>query len=101
LPPQCVDYVTKIWQAEYWLHVAVLGNRRDTPRTNAILAIYQAPPDVRWHPAQLQPFVIVEDIHAVPPDITAGARLLFVAGNDAVFQRPGPIVCTEQAVQQP
>ncbi len=101
LPPQCIDYVTRIWQAEYWLHLAVLGNRRDTARTNAMYASFQAPAEVRWHPAQLQPYVIVEGIHAVTPDITAGARPLFIAGEDAIFQRPGTIPCTEQPVREP
>ncbi len=101
VPPQCVDYVTQIWQAEYWLHVAVLGNRRDTPRTNAILAEYPAPPEARWHPAHLQPYVIVDDATVVPPDITAGAQLLFLDGRAAVFQRPGNIPCTEAPIVLP
>ncbi|HZQ38521.1 MAG TPA: hypothetical protein VFD32_21525, partial [Dehalococcoidia bacterium] len=101
LPPQCVDYITQVWQAEWWLHLAVLGNRRDTARTNAMYAEYGAPPQVRWRPAQLQPYVIVENVPAVPPDLIAGAKVLFQIGSDAVYQRAGDIPCTEAPLVRP
>ena len=33
LPPGCVDYFTADSNAAYWLHVAVLGNLRESART--------------------------------------------------------------------
>jgi hypothetical protein len=95
LPPACVDYLVRNNYTAYWLHLAVLGNARQTERTrdNATFDSKQAL--VRWIQPEGLPFAIADDFDALPKDIRTSVDVIERFGPAAVVRRRGPSSCEE------
>jgi len=91
----CVDYIADHWVTAYWLHIAVLGNPRLSPHTDAIVADWNYTQSwaTRWRDADGLPFAIVADLTTVPDAIRAHFNVLYTSGQAAVVQRIGQPVC--------
>ncbi|HEV8345934.1 MAG TPA: hypothetical protein VGQ16_05145 [Vicinamibacterales bacterium] len=95
LPPACIDYLVRNNYTAYWLHLAVLGNARQTERTrdNATFDSKQAL--VRWIQPEGLPFAIADDFDALPKDIRTSVDVIERFGPAAVVRRRGPSSCEE------
>lgn len=93
LPAACVDYLVPDNYAAYWLHLAVLGNARQTARTrdNATFDWQQAL--VRWIQPEGLPFAIAGDVDALPKDIRTSVDVVERFGPAAVVRRRGQSRC--------
>ena len=96
LPPGCVDYFTADSNAAYWLHVAVLGNARATPRTREKETFEQKAAIVRWILPGGLPFAIAEDFSALPRDLRTSVDVILRFGLAAVIKRRGASSCAEE-----
>jgi hypothetical protein len=93
LPPACVDYLVRDNYAAYWLHLAVLGNARQTERTRDNATFDWQQTLVRWiHPEGL-PFAIAGDFDALPKDIRTSVDVIERFGPAAVVRRRGASTC--------
>jgi hypothetical protein len=92
LEPECVDYVVKDDNTAYWLHLAVLGNRRMSPRTADDSTFITKDAIVRWiNPGGL-PYAIV-DLGTIPRDVVANTDELVRFDTASVVRRRGEAVC--------
>src|SRR5262245_3241477 len=95
LPPACVDYLVQDDDSAYWLHLAVLGNARQTDRTNDPATFDPKAALIRWiQPAGL-PFAITGDFEALPKDIRTSVGVVQRFGPAAVLKRRGDAICTD------
>jgi hypothetical protein len=93
LPPACVDYLVRDDDSAYWLHLAVLGNARQTDRTRDAATFDAKQARVRWiQPAGL-PFAITDDFDALPKDIRTSVEVVQRFGPAAIVKRRGPSTC--------
>ena len=94
LPPACVDYLVRDGYAAYWLHLAVLGNARQSDRTRDEATFDSKRALVRWiQPAGL-PFAIVDDFDALPKDIRTSVDIVRRFGPAAIVKRRGQATCS-------
>jgi len=95
LPNGCVDYMVDHWVTAYWLHVAILGNARATPRTEAIIHNFPAHYALaeRWTHRTGLPYVIVSDLREIPPKIRSSFRILYESRPAAVVERQSESTC--------
>lgn len=71
--PECVDYFTAHWLTDYWLHLDVLGNPRDSTRMRVETFEFRDTVG-KWLEGRGLGYGIVEDLEALPrklrPDLT-------------------------------
>jgi hypothetical protein len=92
LQPACVDYVVRNDDTAYWLHLAVLGNRRMSARTADDRTFSTNEAIVRWiNPGGL-PYAIV-DLGTIPKDVLASTDELARFDTAAVVKRRGASTC--------
>jgi len=95
LPPACVDYLVRDDDSAYWLHLAVLGNARQTDRTRDPATFDPKQALIRWiQPAGL-PFAITDDFDALPKDIRTSVDVVQRFGPAGVIKRRGSSTCME------
>jgi hypothetical protein len=93
LPPACVDYLVADDDTAYWLHLAVLGNRRASTRTRTEATFEPKAAIVRWILPDGLPYAIVEDFSALPKDIRTNVDSVARFGSAAVVRRRGAATC--------
>lgn len=87
--PACVDYIVTDVHTAYWLHLAVLGNRRMAARTADDRTFDPREQIIRWiNPGGL-PYAVA-DLAAVPKDVLAENEELARFGSAVVIKRRGP-----------
>jgi len=92
--PSCVDYIVTDVHTAYWLHLAVLGNRRMSARTADDRTFDPREQVIRWiNPGGL-PYAVA-DLAAVPKDVLAEHEELARFGSAVVIKRRGPAVVCE------
>jgi hypothetical protein len=95
LPAACIDYLVQDDDSAYWLHLAVLGNPRQSDRTRDPATFDPKHALIRWiQPAGL-PFAITDDLEALPKDIRTDVDIVRRFGPAAVVARRGRSTCDE------
>jgi len=90
--PACVDYIVTDNHTAYWLHLAVLGNRRMSPRTADDRTFDPREQIIRWiNPGGL-PYAVA-DLAAIPKDVLAENEELARFGSAVVIRRRGTSAC--------
>jgi hypothetical protein len=92
--PGCVDYLVADGYSAYWLHLAVLGNARSTPRSVANDTYEPRPALIRWIEPGGLPYAIVEDVSTLPKDIRESVDVVARFGPAAVIKRQGSSSCS-------
>jgi hypothetical protein len=88
LPPACVDYLVDNAEQAYWLHLAVMGQPRSSPRT-ADIDGYTANRAVgRWIDGSALPYAIARR-DLLPGEVVRDAEVVRSAGAAVVIRRPG------------
>jgi hypothetical protein len=99
VPSACVDYVVRDENTAYWLHLAVLGNRRMSARTADDRTFSTNEAIVRWiNPGGL-PYAIV-DLGTIPKDVLENTDALARFGTAAVVKRRGPSACADASPEK-
>jgi len=96
VPPQCVDYLVADDDSAYWLHLAVLGNPRASPRSLDSDTFEPRLALIRWVLAGGLPYAIVEDFDALPRDIRTNVDVLARFERAAVVKRRGASSCSQR-----
>ncbi len=95
VPLECVDYLVDSEYTAYWLHLSILGNSRMAVRTAVDETYDPHQARGRWvYPAGL-PFAIVENLAALPNEISTRVDVLAQFGPAAVVRRVGESSCPE------
>ena len=95
LPPACVAYLVPDDDTSYWLHLAVLRNKRISART-ADNATYDLGKTIlAWYAPVGLPYAIA-DMDALTKDIRDDLDVMERFGNAAVVRRRGPSRCEEE-----
>lgn len=86
LPPACVDYLVDNAEQAYWLHLAVMGQPRASPRTAAIDGYTANRAIGRWIEGAAVPYSIAR--HAMlPGEVLRDADVVHAAGAAVVVRR--------------
>jgi hypothetical protein len=95
LPSGCVDYLVDGWVTAYWLHVGVLGNRRESPRTQALVGAFDFSRFdlAHWVAEEGRPFAIVGDLARQAPRAETKFAVMYRSEPAAVVQRTGAAAC--------
>ena len=97
VPAECVDYLVRDDDSAYWLHLAVLGNARQTDRTREAATFDPKAALIRWiQPAGL-PYAITDDFDALPKDIRTSVDVVRRFGPAAIVKRRGRSTCEQAA----
>jgi hypothetical protein len=96
--PACVDYIVRDENTAYWLHLAVLGNRRISARTADDSTFSTTAAIVRWIEPGGLPYAIV-DLGTIPKNVLAETEPLARFGSAAVVRRRGAAVCADQTLK--
>jgi hypothetical protein len=91
--PACVDYLVADGYSGYWLHLVVLGNARDAPRTRARDTFEPKSTLERWIASEGVPYAIAENFEKLPRDIRENVDVLARFGPAAVIKRRGSAHC--------
>jgi hypothetical protein len=86
LPAACVDYLVDSEYTAYWLHLAVLGNPRATPRSTDDDTFLPAASFARWLMPGGVPYAIA-DLRVLPNEIKRDVDVLQQFGAAAVIKR--------------
>ncbi len=95
LAPACVDYVVADGDTAYWLHLAVLGQPRDSARTAALDGYGLNAAVGRWIDGSSLPYAIA-DRALLPAEVRATTRAVYEVGGAVVMARaarPGDPDC--------
>jgi hypothetical protein len=92
LPRSCVEYLVGDDETAYWLHLAVLGNPRMSPRTGENDTYALVPALVRWLTPGGLPYAIA-DLPALPRDVRDELDVIERFDTAAVVRRHGPTSC--------
>jgi hypothetical protein len=86
LPLSCVDYIVRDAETAYWLHLAVLGQPRSSPRTAAIDG-YRANLTIgNWIARGGLPYAIA-DARLLPPEVRETTTVLHRVGQVVIIER--------------
>jgi hypothetical protein len=92
--PACVDYIVGHDNTAYWLHLAVLGNRRMSARTADDSTFITTDAIIRWiNPGGL-PYGVA-DLGTPPRDVLNSVDVLARFGTAAVIKRRGEASCSQ------
>ncbi len=92
VPPLCVEYLVDDDETAYWLHLAVLGNRRISARTGDDDTYRLTPALVRWLTPGGLPYGIA-DLPAIPRGVREEFDIVASFDTAAVVRRRGPSTC--------
>jgi len=95
LPASCIDYLVQDDDSAYWLHLAVLGNARQTDRTRDPATFEPKQALIRWIQTDGLPFAIADDFEALPKDIRTSVDVVRRFGPAAIVKRRGASTCSE------
>jgi hypothetical protein len=93
LPPACIDYLVQDDDSAYWLHLAVLGNARQTDRTRDPATFEPKQALIRWIQPEGLPFAIADNFETLPKDIRTSVDVVRRFGPAAVVKRHGRSTC--------
>jgi len=92
--PACVDYIVGHDNTAYWLHLAVLGNRRMSARTADDSTFITRDAIIRWiNPGGL-PYAVA-DLGTLPRDVLTDVDELARFGTAVVIKRRGESSCAQ------
>jgi hypothetical protein len=92
LPAGCIDYLVGDDETAYWLHLAVLGNPRMSPRTGDNATYEPKDAIVRWlTPGGLQ--YAIADLPELPRTVRDELDIVQQFGTAAVVRRRGTASC--------
>ena len=86
VPVGCVDYLVANEYTAYWLHLAVLGNPRISPRTGNDDTFLTQPSMARWL-APGSPQYAIANLAILPAEIVGDVNVLRQFGQAAVVER--------------
>lgn len=92
VPPHCVEYLVDDDETAYWLHLAVLGNRRASTRTGDNDTYRLTAALVRWLTPGGLPYAIA-DLPAIPRGVREEFDILASFDTAAVVRRRSPSTC--------
>lgn len=92
VPPQCVEYLVADDESSYWLHLAVLGNRRYSARSRDWDTYDFTKALLRWLTPGGLPYAIAE-LPAVPSGVREEFDIVARFGDAAVVKRRGQSAC--------
>lgn len=92
VPAPCVEYLVGDDETAYWLHLAVLGNPRMSPRTGDNRTYEPTDAVVRWLTPGGLPYAIA-DLPALPRGVRDELDVMQAFGTAAVVRRRGPTSC--------
>jgi hypothetical protein len=92
LPVNCVDYLVGNGYTAYWLHLAVLGNRRISARTADDDTFDTQPSMARWL-VPGSPRYAIANLRILPDEIRNDVIVLQQFGDVAVVERRVPSTC--------
>jgi hypothetical protein len=95
LPIQCVEYLVGDEETAYWLHLAVLGNRRMSTRTGDNTTYQLQPTLIRWLTPGGLPYAIA-DLPRLPRDVRDDLDIVARFDTAAVVKRRGLSTCPQQ-----
>jgi hypothetical protein len=87
LDPACVDYVVADAEQAYWLHLAVMGQSRSSPRTADIDGYTANRAAGRWIEGTSLPYAVAT-YDLLPGEVLADAEVLHRSGSAVVIGRP-------------
>jgi hypothetical protein len=90
----CTDYLVANGDTAYWLHLAVLGNPRSSPRTADPNTFVPARAVLRWLEPGGLPYAIVH-LPTLPKELLNDINVIEEFGTAAVARRLGPSVCPD------
>jgi hypothetical protein len=97
--PACVDYIVGHDNTAYWLHLAVLGNRRMSARTADDSTFTTRDAIIRWiNPGGL-PYAVA-DLGTLPRDVLTEVDELARFGTAVVIKRRGESSCDQAQVSR-
>jgi len=96
LPPACVDYIVDNAEQAYWLHLAVMGQPRSSPRTADIDGYTVNRAVGRWLEGDAPPYAIARH-DLLPGEVLREADVLVSFGDAVVIQRRG-VACVGEGV---
>ena len=88
-PSACIDYLVGNEYTAYWLHLAVLRNRRSDARSTASSTYETQAAIARWLVDDTGPTHAVARLSVVPREIRDRVQMLYRSGDAAVLVRPG------------
>jgi hypothetical protein len=91
-PAACVDYLVPSAYTSYWLHLAVLGNSRSTPRALDADTFEPRRAVARWIESGGLPFAVA-DVSTLPREVADQVEVVHRIGRAAVITRRGPSSC--------
>ena len=92
--PACVDYIVGHDNTAYWLHLAVLGNRRMSARTADDSTFITRDAIIRWIQPGGLPYAVA-DLGTLPRDVLTDADELARVGTAVVIKRRGESSCSQ------
>jgi hypothetical protein len=96
LDPACVDYIVGHDNTAYWLHLAVLGNRRMSARTADDSTFITRDAIVRWIKPGGLPYAVA-DLGTLPRDVLTEADELARFGTAVVIKRRRESLCLQNS----
>jgi len=94
VPPQCIEYLVGDDETAYWLHLAVLGNPRMSPRTGDNSTYEPDDAVLRWLTPNGLPYGIA-DLAALPRGVRDELDIVQRFGTAAIVKRRGPASCDD------
>ena len=88
VPPACVDYIVDNAEQAYWLHLAVMGQPRSSPRTADIDGYTTNRAVGRWLAGEALPYAVAR-LELLPGEVLREADTLATFGTAVVIQRRG------------
>ena len=90
----CADYLVGDAETAYWLHLAVLGNPRSSPRTSDLDHFNLRAALAPWITSEGRDYAIA-DLRLLPEEVKSRVDVRRQFGSAAVVARPGPRHCTQ------
>ena len=87
LPPACVDYVVANAEQAYWLHLAVMGQPRSSPRTADIDGYTANRAAGRWIEGASLPYAVAT-FDLLPGEVLGDAEVVHRSGTAVVIKDP-------------
>jgi hypothetical protein len=88
----CADYLVGDAETAYWLHLAVLGNPRSSPRTAEVDRYEPRAAMAPWITSEGRSYAIA-DLRLLPDEVRSRVEVKRQFGHAAVIARPGVAGC--------
>jgi hypothetical protein len=86
LPVPCVDYIVRDAETAYWLHLAVMGQPRSSPRTDSIDGYRSNRVIGYWIEGGSLPYAIAE-ARLIPREVRETTTIIHRVGEAAIIER--------------